>query len=65
MAKKDTSYTYKDAEINLEEGLITEHADDKITTHDLWQVLKEIEANGRQTITIKTNKSFDGQVDGE
>lgn len=63
MAKKDTGYTFKDSEISLEEGKLFEHKDDAIKVHDLWAILKEIEANGRQDLSIKSTKVFDGQAD--
>ncbi len=60
MAKKGTEYTFKEIEISLEEGTVTEFTKDAILTHDLWEILKELEANGRQDLSIKSHKVING-----
>ena len=56
MAKIKKNYEFKNAEVNLEEGLIYEFgkSDDELQTHSLNEVLKELGLCGRSDFSINT-----------
>lgn len=56
MAKVKKNYEFKNAEVNLEEGLIYEYGktDDDLQTHSLNEVLKELASCGRSDFSINT-----------
>lgn len=56
MAKIRKNYEFKNAEVNLEEGLIYEYGktDDNLQTHSLNEVLKELASCGRTDFSINT-----------
>lgn len=56
MAKLKKNYEFKNAEVNLEEGLIYEYgkSDDDLQTHSLNEVLKELASCGRTDFSINT-----------
>jgi len=56
MAELTKNYKFKNAEVNLKEGLIYEYGktDDEIQTHSLNEVLKELASRGRTNFSIIT-----------
>ncbi|UUV25872.1 MULTISPECIES: hypothetical protein [Lysinibacillus] len=56
MEKLTKNYKFKNAEVNLEDGLIYEYGktDDEIQTHSLNEVLKELASRGRTNFSINT-----------
>ena len=63
MAKKNSSITFKNAEINIKENTITEVMKDDITVHSLDKVLKEWDGVDGVSITIKKESEYSSDAD--
>lgn len=67
MAVRNHSVSFKNAEINLEEGTITEFAKEDIKVYRLLDELRKFEGEGRR-INLTIKEVFDlepAEVDGE
>ncbi|MEM4994998.1 YonK family protein [Priestia sp. SB1] len=67
MAKQTLNYTFKNAQISLENNEIVEHGKEDIKTYVLSDILKKFEGENKTVdITIKETSELEAdEVDGE
>lgn len=65
MAKLKKDFTFKNAEVNLEEGLIYEYDknDEVVETYSLDAVLKELAVQDRLDLTINATTTLASSVE--
>jgi len=66
MGKQTLNYSFKNAEISLEDNTITEIGKEEIKTYVLTDILRKFEGEGKKVnLTIQESSELETELDGE